>query len=262
MNKKGAGIHVDWAISMGIFIISLITLILLLRPGVKPLFDTGTLLSIVEDRFNNQTLWHVRLIPLHVYKLDCQSCHKEGEPEPELTVNVRKESWSFGIVKEPKAKSFDYRFEFSQPTGRDFNLYCRSGVCSTENKYPFTLVIHQDLASEAAPVIEIDCAPNDKDKCSGVLGSPEEIEGYNIKWINKILNDQKTSVEYDGLKNEWGYPLASDFEIYVQGGGLDQNIVKSPEIPAQANVRAKQIRSWILKDDGERENITISLRVW
>ena len=262
MNKKGAGIHVDWAISMGLFIISLITLILLLRPGVKPLFDTQTLLSLIEERFNNQTLWHVRTVPLHVYKLDCESCKKEGEPSPEMQINVRKASWAYSLVKEPKVKTFDYRFDFQQPTSRNFDLFCRSGVCETEQQYPFSLVIHQDRVNEPPPILEINCQPSDKDRCSGILGSSEDFEGYNLNWINKIINGQKTSVEYDQLKLDWGYPSTSDFSINIQGDGLDQNIVKSPDVPEQTNVQAKFVHGWILKDDGERDNITISFRVW
>src|SRR3989344_5426000 len=262
MNKKGAGIHVDWAISMGLFVISLITLILLLRPGVKPLFDTSTLLNLVEERFNTQTLWHVRMTPLHVYKLDCESCKKEGEPTPEMTVNVKKALWSYSLVKEPKVKTFDYRFNFEQPSGRNFDLFCRSGICETQQQYPFILVTHQDRVKEPAPIFEVDCQPNDKSRCSGILGSSEDYEGYNLNWINKIINDQKTDIEYDLLKINWSYPSTSDFAIHIQGAGLDQNIMKSPEPPAQANVQAKLVRGWILKDDGSRENITISFRVW
>lgn len=262
MNKKGAGIHVDWAISMGLFVISLITLILLLKPGVKPLFDTQTLLNLVEERFNNQTTWHVRMTPLHVNKLDCESCKKEGEPSPEMQVNIKKSLWGYSLVKEPSVKTFDYRFEFQQPDGRDFHLFCRSGVCETQDAYPFILVIHQDRIKEPAPIFEIDCEPNDKSRCSGVLGSSEDFEGYNLNWINKIINEQKTSVEYDQLKLEWGYPVTSDFAIYIQGDGIDGNIVNSPDIGTQSNVQAKLVRGWILKDDGTRENISISFRVW
>lgn len=265
MFKKGAGIHVDWAISMGIFIISIITLILLLRPGVKPLFDTKTLLNLVEDKFNNETIWRVKMIPLHVMKLDSQ--YKEDAPPPKLSVNVRGGSWGFTKVVDPNSKGKILLASFAYGiAGRNFDTTCSIATCSTvssqRSDYFFELYSAQGKVNDPEPLFELKCTPKDKTKCDGYLGSAEEVEGYNLNWINRIINDQKTSVEYDQLKINWGYPSVSDFAIYVQGAGLDQDIVKNPEIPEQADVQAKLIRSWILKDDGSKENITISFRVW
>ncbi|MDP4012165.1 MAG: hypothetical protein Q8R00_00980 [Candidatus Nanoarchaeia archaeon] len=263
--KKGA-IHVDWAMSMGIFLVAIITFIILLKPGVKEFTDTDTLLSLVEEKFNNETLWSVRAIPLHVIKLD--SVGKQStDPPPELTVNVKGGGWSFSKIDAPLYTTIiGGSFGYGEPSGRNFILKCKAKVCSTvssgKSEYPFILTSSQGLVNDPEPVFDLSCSYSDKDICEGYLGSSEESKGYNFIWINKIATKQKTSIEYENLKAAWGYPITSDFSIYVQGGGLDQNIVANPEAPQQVNVKAKLIRSWLLSVNGTKEPVSISLRVW
>ena len=49
MNKKGG--HVDWVISMGIFIVYIFALFILIRPGVRPIYRPVTLLNNLQENF-------------------------------------------------------------------------------------------------------------------------------------------------------------------------------------------------------------------
>ena len=48
MDKKGGG-HVDWIISIGIFLIYLLSMFVLIKPGIIPTHDSDTLLDIIEE---------------------------------------------------------------------------------------------------------------------------------------------------------------------------------------------------------------------
>ncbi len=57
MKKRGA-IHIDWVISMGIFIIYIIVLLILIKPSYKPEFEGDVLTTMVKNEFlrqNNET---------------------------------------------------------------------------------------------------------------------------------------------------------------------------------------------------------------
>ena len=62
MNKKGT--HVDWVISMGIFIVYVFALFILLRPGIKPVHRPVTLLNVLEEGFREEVMWTVKVVPL------------------------------------------------------------------------------------------------------------------------------------------------------------------------------------------------------
>jgi len=49
--KKGAS-HVDWAISMGIFLVFIMLTFIFLRPGTEPVYKGDMLLKVVEDGLN------------------------------------------------------------------------------------------------------------------------------------------------------------------------------------------------------------------
>ncbi|MEK6904300.1 MAG: hypothetical protein AABW87_01780, partial [Nanoarchaeota archaeon] len=68
MNKKG-DVHVDWAISMGIFLISVIALFVIFKPGIKPIYKETVLLDIVEDEFRKNVTWTVKKLPVFIENL-------------------------------------------------------------------------------------------------------------------------------------------------------------------------------------------------
>lgn len=58
-NKKGAG-HVDWTISIGIFIIFLLSILVFIKPVYKPAYESETLGEIIKDSFletNSRTIY-------------------------------------------------------------------------------------------------------------------------------------------------------------------------------------------------------------
>lgn len=54
MIKKRGAIHVDWVISMGIFLIYLIILLVFIKPSYKAKFEEDVLTKMVKDEFLNQ----------------------------------------------------------------------------------------------------------------------------------------------------------------------------------------------------------------
>ena len=71
-NKKGAE-HVDWAISIGIFILFLLSILVYIKPVYKPTYEAETLGEMVKNSFlaeNNATIY--RTIVISEYKSsDC-----------------------------------------------------------------------------------------------------------------------------------------------------------------------------------------------
>ena len=63
-NKKGAE-HVDWAISIGIFLLFLLSILVYIKPVYKPTYEAETLGEMIKDSFlaeNNATIYKLPLI--------------------------------------------------------------------------------------------------------------------------------------------------------------------------------------------------------
>lgn len=68
--------HLDWAISMGIFIVAILTIFMFLKPGSEPLYPKESIMPVVENNFVNDVYWTVKKVPLIIN--NCQTV--EGNP--------------------------------------------------------------------------------------------------------------------------------------------------------------------------------------
>ena len=65
MMGKGAS-HIDWAISMGIFIIYILSLLIFVQPGLEETSDRTILLTILENGFKSYTYHDLEKTPLFI----------------------------------------------------------------------------------------------------------------------------------------------------------------------------------------------------
>ncbi|MEK6948251.1 MAG: hypothetical protein AABX19_03320 [Nanoarchaeota archaeon] len=66
MNKKGIGNEIDWIIGIGLFLLSIMAIFVLFKPGVNPVYDYDTLIGIVNDNMNNDLTWEITKIPIFI----------------------------------------------------------------------------------------------------------------------------------------------------------------------------------------------------
>ena len=64
--KKRGSTHVDWVMSIGIFLIYLLALFIIIKPGVREIYSEDTLLSIVENNVKGNIVWTIKETPLFI----------------------------------------------------------------------------------------------------------------------------------------------------------------------------------------------------
>jgi len=69
MDKKGLGTAVDWIVAVGIFLVYFGLVFVFFKPGVQDVFDSDTLLTLVEDNFMNETEWTMTKTPIFIEKV-------------------------------------------------------------------------------------------------------------------------------------------------------------------------------------------------
>ena len=65
-NKKGIGTQVDWIIGMSIFILYVGLTFIFFKPGIKPVFDSDTMIDIVKEKFEDSSLWTIQKTPIFI----------------------------------------------------------------------------------------------------------------------------------------------------------------------------------------------------
>ncbi|MDO8555540.1 MAG: hypothetical protein Q7R96_00005, partial [Nanoarchaeota archaeon] len=68
-------IHTDWAISMGLFLVAILTMFIFLKPGVQPIYQQTTLLDIIEHEFLTNTTWTIKQLPVFITRLADSTDH-------------------------------------------------------------------------------------------------------------------------------------------------------------------------------------------
>lgn len=241
MKKRGLT-HIEWAISMGIFLIALIFFFILLRPGAKPAYEQEALMDIVEKNFNENFVWQVKKTPVFIKALEVPP----KKDEPRFISVITPANWRFSKVEPETYQSLKY--DFSEKILR---IECNIGICKTD-RGPIVVYYYpgpKEITREETVIIA-KCNIQDKDKCEVELGSTENFEGISLDRIKKL--------NYKDLKKDWEYPESKEFAIYLN----KVNITDNPEPGQQDNVFVKELRTWVLDKDGHRENAVVSLRTW
>ena len=101
------------------------------------------------------------------------------------------------------------------------------------------------------------------------MGIKEKLRGlstYKFTKLNTIsCGDNPNDLKgYDCIKEKWGFPNSKEFKIDIYTIN-QENSIHFPDdklLPVNANVFARQFNTFVLTDDGKREPVLVSIKVW
>jgi len=217
LNKKGIT-HVDWAISMGIFIIYVSFLIIFILPGLlKTQFDPSILFDSFEKNFLKPLEWTVVKIPLIVVNLknsiDVGASTQSVRLVFEIPTNSDYRFTKVEPVSSTKLQTFDEgdnpkgNFDADGKVGLEFTndlnkikmiLGCIPLDC---NDIPLKFSV-APLNTKKSPEFEITCNVDDENACKASLGIEEEIKGIKEKpFLSPDGNSPKESSSFKDYKD-------------------------------------------------------------
>lgn len=254
-NKKGD--HVDWALSMGIFLLYLIGLFILLRPGITPVYDSSGILQILETNLMNNITYEVREIPIIIKK--CIGTVDSSAESGFLPTIIKIED-----TTEPKNFIFGTWDSIDSTAKKNIagsELKC--GMDGTEPPFikentMYSITYYQVNQGKVEADVTAECVPNDKKICEFILGASITKTGVKEEWIRKLKPEiGKEKETYDELKKRWNVPI--DFAIYEDN--LNNKIIGGLEIEG-VNIFAKEIKTNELSNSGTLTPKTIIIQVW
>lgn len=277
MNKKGAS-HADWAISLGIFLVYILSLFLIIQPGVEPIYREDTLLEIVKDAFEGEMNYTIEKTQLVI------------TPGPEMPLGEQ-EVMVFSDTEFPfdQQLALDGHYTILESSEHNFKqvpnkIFFESNFVAGPNKFtilysPEGTYGFQDetlsncITNKAEPE---GCAPEDGNDFTYVLGAKEIIKGLSDSKFETLgeeclaTGDKEADRErFRQIKERWNFPLNKEFSIYYVEGSKPQYEVGDIEWICdiakptnQSSVFVKEFGSWDITPEGGMDPIRVNIKVW
>ncbi len=239
LNDAKRGItYVDWAVSFGLFLITVILIIILIKPQIETTYDKEDLLSLVQDAFMENVSWQVKRVPVFIDKLQPFS------PNPTF----------IKISFSPRTHlEYNLTNNYVKVSSSPLTLQCTgttTNACSPESFFLFASPVS---GTEVTPSLRLSCDPPDPDICNALLGATETFYGVNDKEIQAFR-----ALSYDAQKKALGLPESVDAAIFLDADQLTNN----DEPPLQTNVYVREIRTWMLDTTAHTTPVVVRMKVW
>jgi hypothetical protein len=266
MNKKGAASHVDWAISIGLFVVYVLLLFIFLRPGIQPVYSQSNLVKILETSFNSDGKYTIEKTPIFIRPEGNNFPSSPGEYQLFINkaslpfTNFEEKNFSLQstnsipLIFEIKLKGSNQdTFRFNSTFQGNTNPYVFNLLYSTEYRYSNPSLVSDsnplmyDVSNPSKPVINF----------TYEFGVKEFVEGFSK---DKIA----TMPEYSLLKQNWKFPVDRDFSVII--ADARNNIVireiNNVNLPTNVNVFANTYMDWMLESNLSMYPVRVTIKVW
>ncbi len=260
MNKKGST-HVDWAISMGIFLTYVLSMFILIQPGIEPIQKNDQLIDIVEKNMMDD-------IEVSIAKMPVKLINVAGNAIVTLNGEL-----PFKRENNFASMSTDDLTLYSATAGYDGGEYLTSITFHTSAASELVYILESDkddfvfdvsTIEGGTPVTLPEDLPPDPEKTFR-LGAAEVIKGTSRDKIDNLCSDDMNADAYEAQLDKWGFPINKRFLIRVKYDKNDEyeNKCFFEEPYDGANVFVKEIKVPVISETAEiEEYVTINMMVW
>ena len=237
--KKRGSIHIDWVISVGIFLTFVVIVIAFVKPSYNPEFEGRVLLDLVEQKLKEKSEWKVKRNLLNV------KCESSGVKSFSLSQHIPGLT-NFKLLKEDMTPA-------NSLYKNSIDLKLNSGI----NRF---FVIHSP-ASYGEGTLE---ATPDNPDCEISAANPV---------ISKGLRKNKLNINELQIEN-WNFPKFRQFRIQILNSngspkgycfskdGLTGVDCENIQIPEQVQIYAADKGTTLLDKDLNKEQIILNILVW
>ncbi|MBU2589546.1 MAG: hypothetical protein KKB39_02165 [Nanoarchaeota archaeon] len=276
MNKKRGATHADWAISLGLFLIYILTMFMILQPGIQPIYKETQLLDNLENAITEDTQFVITKTPLIIETVDLSS---SGVYQVRISseLPLEKDGNKAAIFSEDGVYEDNARIDSLTNTLK-FEAFINIGI----NKFWVYEIIEPDKNGDEynydnflnSGEKEIS---NSQNNFTFTFGAPETIKGLDwSKFTSEVLNfdgfscsDGNSEEDYTILKNILSYPSNKEFIIQVIESSSprytleDMQDICHIENPfEQTSVFTREWITYKLNKYGITEPIRIHVEIW
>lgn len=278
MNKRGAS-HADWAISLGIFLLYILSMLMIIQPGVEPFYREDQLLKIATDNFKENTAYSfyktlliidttdmefsaagsymVTLNDIFPFSGDVNNyavTDASGVPLP-----------NFRIVEDWSEISFDAVINAGE--NRFYIISNKPAIGDPDTYSRNVPILSPEITDTAVPTANFTLTIGSTEATYGVSESLLA-KAVNEGGANCMLPEEEIEENYITLKGMWKYPRSKDLSVYYVDGSSPQyelaalqNVCVAAAPYAQANVFVEEWATRMFFEDTGKEGITTPIRM-
>lgn len=255
--KKGAS-HVDWVMSMGLFIIFIVSLFILLRPGVGVEHKPQALLDLVEEKVKDEIYINLKETPLIIKFCNPQVLVGSSKIEVEHN-NPDTEFAGWNIIKV-------IRDGAPYESGSSFVFVCEE-IISTPMLFNLFYIPEERIYEK--PILELECNGNecpDEDADAELRATENKYYVYN-SWLDSSGWADDTNSDgnnYEEIKEKFGFPEEKNFAIYFlkEGDSLSNSLEVGGKKGDETNVYVIEWKDNYITNDINPKEILVHIEVW
>jgi hypothetical protein len=246
MNKKGLS-YIDWAISFGIFVISVILLFVLINPYFSQEYSNEYLLSLAKQGLEESAYVELSIFPLYVYFEDGE----DGVQNANLPVydDLFSETESIGLIDSDYEVIENYEINGNKIS---FDASLSNGVNTFYILY-FNDVEYVQFGGDGALCDQsLECT----------FGIEEKRKAFFVDKLGTLFDFES----YNDFKMELTYPLNKNIIIEVYGDGniilYNSSSIENIEPTKSDNIYVLSWNDYLMDKFGNKELIKIIIKVW
>lgn len=263
--KKGIS-HIDWAISMGIFLVYILSMFIFLRPSLTQPVLQEDLFPVLLEGLNKDIKYTIEKIPLYIdYTGDDKTIARitftetnefpfQGDDKDFALLDQNNNYLPFIANLNNQLGSIKFQYDYGLRNNRKYIFFL---LYSSNLDYQSFIPTPED---ENIPEEQI--AKNDED-FTYKFGITESITGVSTDKLNELKNNY----DYQALKQNWKFPNTQEFSLTIYDSSTFQysqndeilNFNKNAT-SQQANIYTKEFKDYILKPNIEFKPIIINFR--
>ncbi|MBU2638801.1 MAG: hypothetical protein KJ955_07545 [Nanoarchaeota archaeon] len=272
IGKSGAS-HADWAISLGIFLVYILSMLMIIQPGAQPIYKEDRLLKIAKDNYKNSTSYSFYKTPLIIDTADLDFAGADTytvRVEGDLPFAGDGNDFAVAIGVDGNLVPLD-NFEIVLADGADRIVFISSVAVGKNTFYVISnarAVGVPDGYPDRGTVLPTDSYISDaRLNFTLVFGSTEVLTGVDEAQLTAGSVVCAIPGHYAALKEAWAYPASKDFVTFYAGGSSPRytalNEVCNQSQPyEQASVFVEEWATRLVNKTGVTEPIRMVVRVW
>lgn len=258
MNKKGA-IHVDWAVSMALFVLFIIGILVFLKPGVLSLYDDEYLASLVVHEVINRSTVRLEEVPITFTPTQSVVSLSFSDPFP-LCGDTNPEKYV--IIKQGQALPASADPKNYEIVVNDACVAVVRVQGLVQEKQTIRLVHFASgtWQNGAVSCVEPSCETIGQNLRS--VGVKETKKGIGDSTLRSVLNSLNDDAGYNAFKQQIRFPSRKAFRV-CRDAVTEQTCVPSAAPPADADVTATTVSEVLLSDTAEiNGKVDVIVQVW
>ncbi len=239
--KKGIN-YIDWVIAIGIFIVYIIFIFVVFKPGIRDPSSPSYMLDIVKTNFIKETYYSIEIVNLFV--------KPDSDGQKIYLIQKLPFSWQNGRVLMKEGNN-NINIEIDNSVNPPALEFQDTFSANIEKEYK--LIYNPELSLQPVSISQTDILTDYR------FGVKQNLFGVSLSNITKL-----GAKDYQAVKSAWHFPLSKEFNIEIKKIEDQSILLNFPGNTPTSDVKVFVINynDNVIQDEGTKTPVLVTLKTW